>query len=148
MAGPQIRSVCLSGVAIYMMTFKDAGDEHEGHEHTFHHPSIICRGAATILSNGLIHEVDEENPIIAIPAGVRHMIIARVPNTRIMCVQGLHSKDNPGDIIDEDMVPRGTPVNAFIPVLLVQALKEGFGLHGHPTNHVTKLFADAAKKEI
>lgn len=144
MAAPVIRSVCLCGVAIFMMTFKNAGDEHEGHEHTFHHPSIVCRGSATFLSNGLIHEFDEyNNPIVAIPAGVRHTIIAKEANTRILCVQGLHSKENPGDIIDEDMVPRGTPLNAFVPVLLVEAFKQGFGLHGERTDQIAKIFTDA-----
>lgn len=144
MAAPTIRSVCLSGVAIFMMTFKNTGDEHEGHEHTFHHPSLVCRGSITILSNGLIHEFDEYNsPIVAIPAGVRHTIIAKEPNTRVVCIQGLHSKENPGDILDEDMVPRGTPSQAFVPLLLSEALKQGFGLHGERTDQITKIFADA-----
>lgn len=128
MSDPVAKWLALGNIGIYMMDFKRAGDEHVGYPHTYAHPSIVARGAADVISNGIVDTFDEKNrPIAAIAPGVQHHIVAKEDNTRWLCVHAFFQKDNPGDIIDPDMVPKGTPPwTLAMPLLQAESRKLGF----------------------
>jgi hypothetical protein len=113
---PTVNWVYLGNVAIFTMIFQNEGDCNEGHAHTYDHPTLVCRGAVSIISNGKTTEF-KENEIIAIPAGVTHLMIAKVPNTMVACIHALHDRKT-GIVVDPKMIPEGTPPWSFsVPIL-------------------------------
>lgn len=129
------RSGAVGGIAFFEMTFHKAGEQNAGHAHSFAHPSWVVRGKAVMIANGKETELNEGD-IVWVPAGIAHITIAKEDNTKIVCLQPLRDSNNPGDVIDECIVPVGTPMHLipvdqrkkFIPLVMSDALAAGYTL--------------------
>lgn len=112
----------LGNLFVKMMTFERAGEIHEGHAHTYDHTTLLASGQLAVESNGKRSEWDAPF-LISVPKNVSHTLIALAEGTVVCCLHALHAKDNPGDIVDPESVPAGTPpwADIFVPMLAAEA---------------------------
>lgn len=126
MESPCIKAVSSGNLAIYQMTFKNVGDQDEGHPHSFHHFTLVAEGRVAVHSNDRVSEYPAHS-MIWIPKGVAHIIKALEPFSVVYCIQALHKKDDPGDVLDDAEIPGGTPDWFKVyPLLQAAALKQRF----------------------
>ncbi len=102
------KSVASGNLAIFQMTFKEAGEDNDGHAHSYHHFTLIASGSVRIESNDKA-SVHGAGAMVWIPRGVAHRMVALEPWTVVYCIHALHKRDDPGDVLDDAEVPGGTP---------------------------------------
>lgn len=119
MSAPEVKMASTGSIYVRAMLFAKAGDVEQGHAHTYDHFTLVSSGKVRVESNG--REVDvPELEIVFIPKNVVHRITALEDNTVVCCLHALHSKDNPGDILDGTVIPPGTPPWSFVVPLLAK----------------------------
>lgn len=121
----------VGSIYVHAYFMEKAGERNDGHSHTYDHFMLLSRGAVEVESNGRrsVFRCTQEEPfaLIFIPRGVQHHITALEDNTVLSCLHALHSRDNPGDILDPASVPAGTPPwSLAVPLLEADARKQGF----------------------
>lgn len=120
-----IQAVSSGNLAIYEMTFKTVGAMNEGHAHTFNHFTLVGSGRVLIESNNRSVEVGQGGKIW-IPRGVAHRMTALEAWSIVWCIHAVHKKDDPGDVLDDAIIPPGTPDWLLaVPLLQGQAKREG-----------------------
>jgi quercetin dioxygenase-like cupin family protein len=128
MSEPTVKLASAGSIYVHAMIFAKAGDANQGHAHTYDHFTLIARGKVRVESNG--REVDvPELEIVFIPKNVVHRITALEDNTVVCCLHALHSRDDPGEILDGTVIPPGTPpwalVTSAVPLLAADAKAQG-----------------------
>jgi hypothetical protein len=96
----------ISNVWIKMMTFKKVGDYNPGHKHVFDHPTLLAQGSVEVEVEGEVTKFTAP-AIIFIAKGKVHTIKSLEPNTVACCIHALRDGDQVGDIVSEDMLPKG-----------------------------------------
>lgn len=124
---PKDAMACAGSIYLRSMTFLNKGDVEEGHAHTYDHFTMLVRGAVLIESNGRTSEYRADPfAIIFIPKSVTHRIIALEDNTVACCIHALHRLDDPGEILDESMIPAGTPPwSVSVSLIEADAIRQG-----------------------
>ena len=126
MSEPRIKIALAGSIYVHAMIFDKAGDMNQGHAHTYDHFTLVARGGVRIEYNGRSLDVPELE-IIFIPKNVVHRMTALEDNTVVSCLHALHSRDNPGDILDGVVIPPGTPSwSTHVPLLAKDARLQGF----------------------
>ena len=126
MSEPRIKVALAGSIYVNAKIFEKAGDIAQGHAHTYDHFTLVARGGVRVESNGRSVDVPELE-IIFIPKNVAHCLTALEDNTVVACLHALHSRDNPGDIIDGTIIPPGTPPWSIkVPLLAHEARAVGF----------------------
>lgn len=103
-----VKSVATGNLAVFQMTFKEAGEFDEGAPHTYHHLTLVASGRVRIESNGRESEYGA-GALVWIPKSVAHRIVALEPFTVVYCIHALHKREDPGDVLDDAEIPGGTP---------------------------------------
>jgi len=103
MSDPVVNIGLASNLFVRQMHFKNAGDAEATHAHTFDHMTLLAKGKLKVAI-GEEETVFVAPQIIFIKANVMHTLTAETDSTVAYCIHAL--KDNNGDIISEDMVPK------------------------------------------
>lgn len=103
-----IMSFCIiSNVWIKMMTFRKAGDFIPGHKHIFDHPTLVSQGSVEVDVSGELTTFTAP-AIICIERDKVHKITALEDGTVASCIHAIREGREIDDIIEEDMLPKGT----------------------------------------
>lgn len=110
MSAPTTQLSLISNLWIKLMTFEKAGDVHEGHRHTFDHPTLLVKGRLQVDLEGAVSVFDAPH-IIFIAREQVHMLTALEAGTVAACIHALRDGDRSEDIVDPSMIPTGTNPN-------------------------------------
>lgn len=127
MACDCIKTASTGNLAIYQMTFKEAGEFNEGHAHSYHHFTLVASGRVSIETVGSGKPPSEHagGAMVWIPKDVAHRMVALEPFTVVYCIHALHKLDDPGDVLDDTEIPGGTPDWAkAVPILMGEAKRK------------------------
>lgn len=115
---PLTKDGYLGNVAFFQMLFKNKGDRHHGHAHSYDHPTFVCRGAILAIVNGQETRFVEDD-VIAIAYGVEHELVAEADNTMVLCVHAYHDRQDPRGVVDARSIPAGVHPSSFAVPLLI-----------------------------
>lgn len=148
------KSAATGNLAIFQMVFKKEGAQYGGDAHTRHHLTLVATGRVGVISNGR-ETVVQRGDMIWIPRAIPHLLRALPdPDAKtkeqldgmtpdqlkelvmalqdelampvVYCIQALSKKDHPGEVLDDLVIPGGTPDWAKVePLLMKDAIKEG-----------------------
>ena len=110
---PDLKIASVSNLWVKMMHFNKAGDFIPGHAHTFDHISLLSTGSVEVL-------VEKESTIFTAPAIIyikkelTHRITALESGTVVSCIHALRDGLGAGDIISEDMLPKGVNPHSVV----------------------------------
>jgi quercetin dioxygenase-like cupin family protein len=107
---PKIKLSMVSNLWIKLMTFENAGDVNEGHEHEFDHITLLTNGSLEVDVNGTKSTFTAPQ-IIYIQKKTIHTMTALEDNTTASCVVAIRDSERLEDIVDPDSVPKG--INHF-----------------------------------
>lgn len=84
--------------------FRNVGDTHDGHAHTFDHITLLASGSVTMKhDNG---EKDYLAPyLIVTPKGIKHQFIAKEPNTVFCCIHAIRDGSEVDDVASQNITP-------------------------------------------
>lgn len=103
MSYPVVNVGLVSNLFVRQMNFKNAGDVEISHAHSFDHMTLLAKGKLKVAI-GNEETVFVAPQIIFIKANIQHTLTAETDSTVAYCIHAL--RDNNGDIISEDMVPK------------------------------------------
>lgn len=111
MACDCVKSASSGNLGIFQMTFKKVGEFNEGHAHSYHHFTLVAEGSVSIetIGSGKPPTICKQHDMIWIPKGVAHRMVALEAFTVVYCIHAIHKMDDPGDVLDESVIPGGTP---------------------------------------
>jgi len=114
---PQIAISSVANLFCRMMKFEKAGNIEYGHSHTFDHLTLLAKGSLNVTVNGKTTKFTAPH-MIYIQKDKFHELEALEDDTIAFCIHALHSKDNPGDILDPASIPNGIrPVELAVPII-------------------------------
>ena len=96
----------ISNLWIKLMTFENAGDVNQGHEHEFDHPTLLVKGSVEVDVDG-VKSTFTAPQIIYIQRKTIHTITALEDNTVASCIVAVRDSERFEDIIDPESVPKG-----------------------------------------
>jgi hypothetical protein len=120
---PVMKFAIVSNVWIKMMTFRKAGDYMNGHKHIFDHPTLLTSGSLEVTIDGE-STIFDAPAVIFIERGKLHKLVATVDNTMASCIHAIRDGDGVDDIIEEDMIPRGSNPRTAIRDLKLKPLTQ------------------------
>jgi quercetin dioxygenase-like cupin family protein len=103
---PKIKLAMVSNLWIKLMTFENAGDVNEGHEHEFDHITLLTNGSVEVDVNGT-KSIFTAPQIIYTQKKTIHTMTALEDNTTASCVIAIRNSERVEDIMDPDSVPKG-----------------------------------------
>lgn len=103
---PEIQIGCVSNIYTRSMHFLKAGDKEIGHSHVFDHLSLLTKGSLQVTVDGQV-SVFKAPHMIFITKNKNHELVALEDDTLTYCIHALRDGDGVGDIIGDDMVPKG-----------------------------------------
>lgn len=119
-SGPKTKTASAGAVGIFWMHFEKLDAVYFGHAHTYSHLSAVTNGSVKIIANGKTTVV-KAGELMWIPRNVSHEIIPLEKDSKVMCIHAFHKLDDPGDIIDECVIPAGIPKELTVPLFASQA---------------------------
>jgi quercetin dioxygenase-like cupin family protein len=103
-AAPLVNIGLVKNVFCRQMHFESIGDVEQGHTHPFDHITLLAKGKLAVTALGVTTEFTAPQ-MIFIKNGVEHKLEALSDNAVAYCIHVL--RDEAGEIISEDMVPKG-----------------------------------------
>ena len=93
MSNPKTDLKIVDNVFVKMHFFKEAGDTHDGHAHSFDHLTLLASGSVTMKhDNG---EAKYKAPhLIVTPKGIKHQFTALEKNTIFYCVHAIREEND------------------------------------------------------
>jgi hypothetical protein len=104
---PTMSFCIISNLWIKMMTFRKVGDFIPGHKHIFDHPTLLSQGSVEVDVAGELTTFTAP-AIIYIERDKVHKITALEVGTVASCIHAIREGREVDDIIEEDMLPKGT----------------------------------------
>ena len=94
----------VDNVFVKLHMFRNIGDTHDGHAHTFDHITLLASGSVTMKhDNG---EKDYLAPyLIVTPKGIKHQFIAKEPNTVFCCIHAIRDGSDVDAVASQDITP-------------------------------------------
>lgn len=94
----------VDNVFVKLHMFRNVGDTHDGHAHTFDHITLLASGSVTMKhDNG---EKDYLAPyLIVTPKGIKHQFIAKEPNTVFCCIHAIRDGSEVDDVASQNITP-------------------------------------------
>lgn len=105
MKSPEITISLVSNIWTRMMHFVNAGDQEQGHIHTYDHVTLLATGKLEVVVDGIATVFEAPN-MIYINKDKKHQLTALEDNTVAYCIHALRNKDKSGDILDPSMLPK------------------------------------------
>ena len=102
---PKVTFGAVANIFTRLMNFEKAGDEMQGHYHTYDHLTLLASGSVKVI-------VDEQETTFTAPhmiyirADKKHTLIALEDKTVACCIHAIRDKDT-GDIVEPNMIPNG-----------------------------------------
>jgi len=91
-------------VWVRMMHLKKAGDEVQGHRHTFDHITLLARGSVKMEHDNGSKEYKAPFLIIT-PKGIAHKFTALEDKCLLCCIHAIRDGDDVDDIAPQDITP-------------------------------------------
>jgi len=107
----QVHIGCVENLFTRMMYFEKKGDIEVGHVHQHDHLTLLAKGKLKVTIEGNVTEFNAPH-MIYINKDKVHELEALLDNTVAYCIHALRDKDT-GDILDPDMVPKGSITDAL-----------------------------------
>lgn len=111
MGQPNVNIGCVKNLFVRQMHFAKASDSEQGHAHQFDHMTLLAKGRMSIRINDEVSEFSAPQ-MIYIKAGLQHELTALSDGVVAYCVHAL--REESGDIIDADMIPKSRELHDFI----------------------------------
>lgn len=86
----------VDNVFVKLHYFKNVGDTHDGHAHTFDHITLLASGRVLMKHDNGEQEFTAPHLIVT-PKGIVHQFIALEPNTVFCCIHAI--RDEEGNIV-------------------------------------------------
>ena len=102
---------CVGNLFSRMMRFENKGDIEIGHVHQHDHLTLLAKGKLKVTIEGEV-SVFTAPHMIYITKDKVHELEAMESDTVAYCIHALRDKET-GDILDPDMVPKGSIVQAL-----------------------------------
>ena len=102
---------CVENLFTRMMHFKNVGDSEIGHVHQHDHLTLLAKGKLKVTIDGQETEFTAPHMIYIHNDKVRELE-ALSENTVAYCIHALRDKET-GEILDPDMVPKGSIAQAL-----------------------------------
>ena len=94
----------VDNVFVKLHMFKNAGDTHEGHAHTFDHITLLATGKVLMKHDNGEQEFTAPHLIVT-PKGIAHQFTALEPRTVFCCIHAIRDGDGVDDVAAPDITP-------------------------------------------